>query len=414
MKKNEREIAVGIIEKVSNGGYSLALLEDKNPQAAPFVRALVLGAVEKRLLLNFVIRMFSKREFDSIDPHTLAVLQAGLYQLMFMDVVEYAAVSETVSCARDKARRGFANAVLRGYLKERERVKTELSALSQKDELLRLSVEYSFPRRLVKAWFEYLGEKRTREILKFPPAKLYARYIDGTASTAWTESSPCMPCKVITRVPVTACEDFKAGLFFVQDKSSQKYCDAVLERLGNVQTPRVLDLCAAPGGKTFALACGIAERGGSVVSCDAAYDKLYKIKNGAARLKLNNIKVMHNNAAVHNTAFAEHKFDCVMTDVPCSGLGVFRRKPEVKYKTAAEVAGLPEIQRKILETSAAYVKRGGLLCYSTCTLSRAENEDVTDGFLRGFADFERVTQKVITPLDFDGDGFYYCIMRRHE
>ena len=183
----------------------------------------------------------------------------------------------------------------------------------------------------------------------------------------------------------------------------------------------MLDVCAAPGGKSFAAAFAM-ENEGSILSCDLHENKLKRIREGAQRLGITCIET----AAVDGRAFREEwagHFDVVICDVPCSGLGIIRKKPDIRYKDAQEFSALPEIQRAILENSARYVKRGGLLVYSTCTILPEENEQVTDGFLKAHDEFTYEAFSLPNGVSVPGhltlwpqrdntDGFYLSRMRR--
>ena len=213
--------------------------------------------------------------------------------------------------------------------------------------------------------------------------------------------------------------DFHAGAYYVQEAASQ-FVGHLLQGV-EVAGRRILDLCAAPGGKSFAAAFAM-ENEGSILSCDLHENKLKRIREGAQRLGITCIET----AAVDGRAFREEwagKFDVVICDVPCSGLGIIRKKPDIRYKDAQEFSALPELQRAILENSARYVKRGGLLVYSTCTILPEENEQVTDGFLKAHDEFTYEAFSLPNGVSAPGhltlwpqrnntDGFYLSRMRR--
>lgn len=215
---------------------------------------------------------------------------------------------------------------------------------------------------------------------------------------------------------IEKCAPFRQGLFHVQDISSQLCCLT----LRPVVNETVLDVCAAPGGKSFTLA-ELMGNNGKLYSMDLHDMRVGLIEDGAARLGIKIITAMQNDASKFNGALPQA--DRVLCDVPCSGFGVIRRKPEIKYKPPEEFAGLPEIQYQILETSARYVKSGGTLVYSTCTLSRAENDDVADRFAASHPEFMPIVQPVplsapgdykrtYCPDENGGDGFFTASFRR--
>ena len=213
---------------------------------------------------------------------------------------------------------------------------------------------------------------------------------------------------------------FHAGCYYVQEASSMFVEQALKQYMGE-EPVVMLDLCAAPGGKSFAAAFAM-ENEGSILSCDLHENKLKRIREGAQRLGITCIET----AAVDGRAFREEwagRFDVVICDVPCSGLGIIRKKPDIRYKDAQGFSALPEIQRAILENSARYVKRGGLLVYSTCTILPEENEQVTDGFLKAHDEFTYEAFSLPNGVSAPGhltlwpqrdntDGFYLSRMRR--
>ena len=215
-------------------------------------------------------------------------------------------------------------------------------------------------------------------------------------------------------------KSFREGLFYVQDAAAKLSVLCAEIQPGQ----QVLDCCAAPGGKSFAAA--IAMQGeGSITSCDIYAHKVDLIAKGAARLGFTQITPTLQDATVFNSA-REGKMDTVITDVPCSGFGIIRKKPDIRYKSLAQMAELPALQQQILDNAARYVKPGGLLLYSTCTLVRAENEDVAENFLRTHPDFtpeplplpslfprNESGMLALVPGEYDTDGFFICRLRRN-
>lgn len=199
--------------------------------------------------------------------------------------------------------------------------------------------------------------------------------------------------------------DFQNGLFHVEDKASQLACKVLCPQPGD----RVLDVCAAPGGKTFTMAQYMCNKG-EILACDLHAHRLRLIEQGARRLHISIVRTMENDARVYNPAFGE--FDRILCDVPCSGYGVIRRKPEIKRKDTAQFAALPEIQYRILESTACYLKKGGFLLYSTCTVRQAENESVVNRFVGCHTDYKMVTMRQLLPQTDGTDGFFYCLLTR--
>ena len=236
---------------------------------------------------------------------------------------------------------------------------------------------------------------------------------------ACTEETVLDGCYKIENGDVTKLESFENGLFHVQDIASQLCCHALSPDEGDT----VLDVCAAPGGKTFTMA-ELMNNGGKIFAFDIHEHRVKLIRNGAKRLGITNISAETGNAAVYNEKMP--MADKILCDVPCSGLGVIRRKPEIKYKNYEEFERLPEIQYRILETAASYLKKGGELVYSTCTVNPAENGQVIDRFLNEHRNFEGITfleelgkpfgeyKVTLFPENFNSDGFFISKIKRTE
>lgn len=407
--------------------FSEAELSDRDKA---FAAALFYGVLERRLTLDHVIEMNSRIPFEKLDKAAVQILRTGLYQLMYMpSVPESAAVNESVKlCKKLKcfSAQGFVNGMLRSFIRNGKKI----SYLGMEPEK-RLSVEYSCPEWLTEKLLNEYGTDFTVRALKASVGKppVYARVNTLKTTTdkllaelakhrVRAEAFPGLEnCIRLDKAgDIEKCAPFRQGLFHVQDISSQLCCLT----LRPVVNETVLDVCAAPGGKSFTLA-ELMGNNGTLYSMDLHDMRVGLIEDGAARLGIKIIKAMQNDASKFNGALPQA--DRVLCDVPCSGLGVIRRKPEIKYKDPAEFAGLPEIQYQILETSARYVKPGGTLVYSTCTLSRDENDNVADRFAREHPEFTPIVQPVPYPAPGDhkrtycpdengGDGFFTASFRR--
>ena len=207
-------------------------------------------------------------------------------------------------------------------------------------------------------------------------------------------------------IPVTAAHGFDRGLFFVQDEASQLCVEALDARAGM----QVLDACACPGSKSFGAAIDM-KNTGRVVSCDLHANKLSLVRSGAARLGIDVVETVARDARELCEEW-ENSFDRVLCDVPCSGFGVFAKKPELRYKDVEKCKGLPKIQRDILETACRYVKEGGLLVYSTCTLLPEENEENIHAFLAAHSEFSCLRMRTLTPDVDETDGFFFAVLQR--
>ncbi|MBP3857083.1 MAG: 16S rRNA (cytosine(967)-C(5))-methyltransferase RsmB [Ruminiclostridium sp.] len=417
---NGRESVLSLLARAqTDGSYSNLALDaqlsrDKSDRA--FVTALFYGVVERRMTLDHVIRTYSKTEFDDIENDTLQLLRMGIYQLMYMDIPESAAVNETVKLAPQRSK-GFVNAVLRAFIRGGKQIRLDTS-----DRLSEFSVRYSCARWIVKMWCSEYGEERTEQMLSstFGRPPVYARVNttvcdaddliyelaeDGVKADRYNGSDTCVVLENFTGIEHLRA--YKNGLFHVQDLSSQLCCEALAPQPGET----VIDMCAAPGGKTFTLA-ELMNNSGTVLSSDLYESRVSLIKQGAQRLGLGIVTARVSDASVYDGTLPQA--DRVLCDVPCSGLGVIRRKPEIKYKRKDEISGLPEIQKRIINNAKNYVRPGGRLVYSTCTLNRAENEDIAERFAEENKDFALIRTKTYIPGTSGGDGFFTAVFDRKK
>lgn len=378
--------------------------------------ALVYGVIERQVTLDFLIDQFSDRPTDTLDEELRLALRMGLYQLIYMDrIPNHAAVGETVGLLPKRVR-GYANAILRAYLRfeaslpegspresrlaDPEAWVARFPALADKacadkgytPETVALGV----PLPMLRAYVDALGHAEACAALsalnKKPPLTLRVNPLrtspealsarltaEGLSPTSGLYLSTALRLPVsgdVTRLP-----GFENGDFFIQDEASQ-LCVRVLDvRPGDT----VIDTCACPGSKSFGLGIDM-ENKGEIHAFDLHESKLSLIKTSAERLGLSLISVARRDARDPDPALWG-KADRVLCDVPCSGLGVMAKKPELRHKDLSESARLPVIQRDILEASAVYVKEGGVLVYSTCTILPAENEQVVTDFLQKHPEF---------------------------
>jgi 16S rRNA (cytosine967-C5)-methyltransferase len=383
---------------------------------AALAARITLGVLRNMALLDYYIASASSLKMNKIEPLALDILRVAVYQLAFLDKVPpSAAVNEAVSIARRRIPRasGFVNAVLRAL------TSGALPEVAAATEAERLAVLYSHPLWLVKKLISTLGEAETALLLAADNAEppVYARVntlkiasaellslLHGAGIDA-EESVIADTLELRGAGEIAELDAFKRGLFFVQDPSSTRAALAAGVKPGDT----VIDACAAPGGKSFALAIALENRG-RIISCDTP-GRVHLIADGAARLGLTNIECAAADAAVFTARFAGLA-DAVIVDAPCSGFGVMRKKPEIRFKTEEEIAGLPELQLGILSNCASYVKPGGALVYSTCTVLKIENADVVAAFLAQNHDFAPESQAMIWAHRDGGDSFFIAVMRR--
>ena len=434
--KTARQIAVEALGKVNGSkGYSNIVIDKALEQSgldlrdAAFATALFYGVLERMLTLDHCIAGFSKTPVEKLTPQVREILRVSLYQILYMDSVpDSAAVNEAVNLTRvfrKESAGGFVNGVLRAFLRSGKRVPR--MAGSRADQL---SVQYSCPAWLVQLWLDSYGEENTEGILKTslgpPPVYIRANTLKTTAdalSSRLEEEGAGVRRDEMEENCLrgsgtgdgTALPAFQEGLFHVQDKSSQLCVKALDARPGM----RVLDICAAPGGKSFTAAQWMHGEG-ELLAMDLYRARAALVAEGAQRLGIGCITAKEGDASRYNSKLG--LFDRVLCDAPCSGLGIIRRKPEIKYKNPEELGEIPQLQYSILSNSANYVKEGGILLYSTCTLNPAENEEVVARFLAehpGFAPC-RLPQSLgsashmvtLFPHQGDTDGFFISTMKR--
>ena len=429
---NARELALNSLLRTEKENRfsnleSAAALENSplSPADRKLYAALYFGVIERRVTLDWLISLHSRREAEKISKKVRNILRLGLYQLFFTDrIPQSAAVNESVRLAKsaEPASAGFVNAVLRAACRAG---RVPLDALG--DSTPELSKKFSYPEWMISLWRRAYGDRRAVEIMEQQNVRspLFLRVntlrtdrerlkellekegfevsLSPICDTALTVGD----AGALIRSPL-----FEKGLFFVQDAASQLACRLLDPKPGQ----KVADVCACPGGKSFSAAI-LMENRGSVLSLDLHSSKLPLIEVGAKRLGLG---IITSSAHDSSTAITElaGSFDRVICDVPCSGLGVIAKKPDIRSKNESDVHRLPEIQTKILDASAEYLRPGGILLYSTCTLNPDENEKITNAFLGRRKDFARVSgQKLpmtLFPRRGENDGFFIDLLIRTE
>lgn len=435
--KNARKLVVKLLTRMDvNNSYSNLLLSDAldkselSNQDKKFASALFYGVIERKYTLDQIIRKLSAIKSHKLNPEVRNIIRIALYQLLYMDAVpDNAAVDESVKLVkqtRNPTCSGYVNAILREFIRSGKKLPVKNCRTEQ------LAVDYSCPPWLVSKWFSEYKDNICYDMLRSSLGKapisvrvntVYAPFNDtlkmlddeGIRYDIIKVLPDCLNLHMSGSVENT--NAYRSGRLHVQDISSQ-FCAAALEAKEN---DIVLDMCAAPGGKTFTIAEHMKDKG-TIYAFDLHENRVKLIKDGAKRLGLKCIKARTNDGKEYSTDMP--KADRVLCDVPCSGLGVIRRKPEIKYKDPADFERLPEIQYKILDNSASYVKRNGILVYSTCTLSRAENDEVVDKFLQFHPEYvscklgeffgydKNKTRVTITPGVFNSDGFFIAKFRR--
>ena len=379
-----------------------------------FVRAFTKGVLRDSMRLDYCIDKLAAKGVSGVKKRTLIVLRMGIYAIDSLDSVpEYAAVSEAVALSKkvSKGSDRFVNAVLRGYIREKENI-------SSVDD--NLSIKYSFPEEVVALLKSQYGDETEKLLaaLNNPPDLVIRPNTlkiskDALIEQLLKESVECGRTQqdenalvVIKGQPVGS-KLFKEGYFSVQTLSSIRAIEAFSPKRGC----RVLDMCAAPGGKSCAMAEIMGDEG-EIVACDIYPHRLELIKAQAARLEIGIIST----ELLDGTELREeyiNSFDYVLADVPCSGLGVVGSKPELKLRTEpSEYKELIKTQNEILDNAYQYVRKGGRIMYSTCTVNKDENDGVIEAFLERHRFATVVEKSLILPYNNNLVGFYYCIIEK--
>lgn len=388
-----------------------------SPEDPAFVRELVYGTSENKYLLDHFLRKFITRGFNRLKPDILTILRMGVYQIVFMDSVpDYAACSETVELARKftRGREAFVNGVLRSVSREKD--KLELPDPSSFGTFIEyLSVRYSVKEWIAEELVRDMGEEGAERYLEFslmpPELSVRVNLMKTTPEELEKElkdlgfdvkrSEISRRCLLITGSGVLDTEAFREGRFSVQDEASCLAADTLDPEPGMF----VMDVCAAPGGKTAALG-ELMRNEGTIKAFDIHEHKLRLIDSACRRSGLTIVSCEQGDSKLPREEYSG-KADRVLCDVPCSGLGVIRRKPEIKFKEEFSLGELAETQYEILREAAGYLRPGGVLVYSTCTVTDIENRGVTDRFIRSSKGFLKESERQMGPED-GTDGFYIC------
>ena len=423
------------------GGWSDAILKKQLKQAelthrdAALATQLCFGVLQNRMLLDFYLSHFSNIPLKRMESKVLQNLRIGAYQMLFLDRIPHsAAVNCAVTLTRAHCKNprasGMVNAILRGL----ERRLDNLPTIPEGDRREYLSVLYSHPKWLVDEFWRTLGPEETAALLEADNSRPPITAMVNTVKTDTAALCRCIEEAGVSAAPhswLSNCLElsgtgnleelsaFQDGLFYIQDPASRL---AVLAS-GVKPGMKVLDCCAAPGGKSFAAAIQM-ENTGELISCDLHPHKKTLIQKGAQRLGLTCVTAMTADATAFRPEW-ENAFDTVLTDAPCSGLGVIRKKPDIRYKDPEPLAGLPAVQLAILNNVKRYVKPGGVLLYSTCTVLERENAGVVRAFLAENPEFQRegfalpgpvgqVEDGMVTlwPHRCSTDGFFICKLRK--
>lgn len=418
---NARKTAAVALTRVDeNNAYSNIVLSDVLKKAelskedTALASALFYGTLDRKITVDYYLSKFIKTPLKKIPPFSLAVLRSAVYQIKYMTrIPQSAAVNEAVKLVKNSKENrmsGLTNAVLRNIIRNDIKLPDGCGLNS-------LSVRYSCPEWIVKSFIDDYGadtaESLLAESLETPPVTFRVNTLKTTAEElkdelekngiaadfGKTENS----LVIKGGTDITKLNAYKKGLFHVQDEASQRAIAVLAPKSGE----RMLDMCAAPGGKSFT-AAQLMQNRGEIVACDIYEGRVGLITEGAERLGIDIIKPCVRDAETNYPKLG--LYDCVLCDVPCSGLGVLRRKPDIKYKSCEDFSSLKKIQRTILKNALTYLKPGGRLLYSTCTLRTDENEKLVNSVIMEYNGIKKTYEHTYMPHIDKTDGFYCALI----
>lgn len=407
-----------------------------------FIKELVFGTVERKYTLDFIISFFANRSISNIDKETLIILEIAFYQLKFMDKVPpYAAVNESIELAKKITGYGsskFVNAILRNYQRKGTIIKFPERSKSLKEYLC---INYSYPEWIVDRLLNNYDVDTVEKLLKSLNEKTKICYRINTLKTDKVKLGDILELKKFKYefgvyndeaiyIDIKDAENnelYKNGFIHIQDESSMLVSKVLNPKPGEI----VIDVCGAPGGKSTHIAQIVSDKG-EIIAFDIYKHKIELIHKNCKRLGIKSVRTEVFDATKVNENYVG-KADRVLVDAPCTGIGIIRRKPDIKLKSISksDIEELNKIQYKILDSSSKYVKKGGYLVYSTCTIGREENQDIIDKFLNNNTNFKMVsiTDDIpknlnsdtlsegyiqITPLNYGTDGFFISKMQKIE
>ena len=415
----------------SNGVLKEYIQRDRlDSRDAALATRLCYGVLQNRGKLDFYLKQLLTGKLKDLHPVVRDVLHLGLYQIYEMDKIpESAAVNESVVLAKKYCKNPKAASLVNGVLRNAVRSQGSLK------EPTSYADRYSHPDALISLLKANLPKGKLEPMLiannaspltmvQVNTLRITTSQLQSRLEEEGVKAEPhgwMQDCLVLHGTGnLEQLPSFREGLFYVQDPAAK--LSVLCAKLPQEEI-KVLDCCSAPGGKSFAAAIAMGGKG-EITSCDVHEHKTGLIANGAARLGFGNITAKCQDATETVAQWVD-AMDVVIADVPCSGLGIIRKKPDIRYKNLAEMKGLPGLQLKILENQAKYVKKGGVLLYSTCTVLKAENEDVVAAFLEKHEDFSAEPLELpevfpknengmltLIPGEYDTDGFFICRLRR--
>jgi len=421
---NPRAAACRLLQKIyAARGYANLALDAElsrarlSPEDKALCAALVYGVIERRRTLDYQLEHLLEQPLERLPAITLAALRMGLYQLFFMDKIPaHAAINESVELTKQSKAHYTAklvNAVLR-------KAQGRGLMLPEGDGDYARSIRYACPEWLCSLWRKSYGDEVAKALLAATLDNARVVLRANTLRISAEELREQLGGERVQECPeaialqkagdVRRLQGFAEGLFHVQDTAAQLCCKALDPQPGEL----IFDLCAAPGGKSFTIA-QMMQNQGKIIALDLHPHRLKLVTEGAKRLGITCIEAKAGDASdprtLSRTLPQLGKADRILCDVPCSGLGIIRKKPDIREKMPQELDKLPEMQYAILSGGADCLRPGGTLVYATCTLNPAENEDVCARFLRNHPEFGMISQRTLLPHIDHTDGFYFAVFQ---
>ena len=382
--KNDYKLSLNILDEVLNSNKKSNDQINKYANYAnnlSFLTKIVYGVLENKIYLDYMIRKLSSVRLKKIHKKILIILEIGFYDIHFLNTKDYAIVNELVELTKEINPRsaGFVNAILRNFIRDEK----EIAKIKESDDLKSLSIRYSMPEEITNYIFENYGLEYTKNFLRYVNSEQLISIRVNNLKTNVSDLKKFLEAKsfmvkesnisknaliILNPSGLANSKEFKEGLFTIQQEASMK----AIEVLDPKENSNILDICAAPGTKTSYIGEYVNNKS-KILANDLLADKLSLIKENIDRLSLKNIELTSFDASIYQEKLKE-KFDYILVDAPCSGLGVIGRKPEIRYnRTIEDIKNLSLLQRQILENSLQYLKKGGYILYSTCTIGKIEN-----------------------------------------
>ena len=372
---------------------------------------IVYGTIQNLLAIQYQLQPYIKGK--RVKKKIKTLLYLSLYQLMYLDKIpEYAVINEAVNIAKKQGYQTseFVNAVLRNF------VRNERRSLEGLDELERISIETSHPLWMVKMFNKQYGLEKTKKICledNTPPTRsgrvntLKATKEELLKEGCFKEGTLSKDALLYDKGNLALTSYFKEGKVTIQDESSQ----LVARLLDPQKTDYVLDMCSAPGSKTTHLSA-LMENQGKIEAYDLYEHKVKLVEYNLRRLGVKNVHIQAGDSTKLKEVYPEKTFDCILLDAPCSGFGVLKRKPEIKYHDSSIMDGLVSLQELLLENAYYLLKNDGTMVYSTCTINKKENELMIQKFIEKHPDMEVIKQRTILNYEYHTDGFFMCKMKK--